>query len=120
MKGSNKQMNDFNNLCNAVSQIDKVFEDNTAKAINKNITARNWLTGYYIVNYEQNGNDRAQYGAKTLQKLAEQLNKKSLSYRNLKTVSTILHRIQTTRKADFGVYFVRVRVKQANFRNFTN
>lgn len=84
MKGSNKQMNDFNNLCNAVSQIDKVFEDNTAKAINKNITARNWLTGYYIVNYEQNGNDRAQYGAKTLQKLAEQLNKKSLSYRNLK------------------------------------
>ncbi len=84
MKGSNKQMNDFNNLCNAVSQIDEVFEDNTAKAINKNITARNWLTGYYIVNYEQNGNDRAQYGAKTLQKQAEQLNKKSLSYRNLK------------------------------------
>ena len=84
MKGSNKQMNDFNNLCNTVSQIDEVFEDNTAKAINKNITARNWLTGFYIVNYEQNGNDRAQYGAKTLQKLAERLNKKSLSYRNLR------------------------------------
>lgn len=84
MKGSNKQMNDFNNLCNVVSQIDEVFEDNTAKAINKNITARNWLTGFYIVNYEQNGNDRAQYGAKTLQKQAERLNKKSLSYRNLK------------------------------------
>ena len=75
---------DFNGLCNAIAQIDKAFVENTAKAINKNVTARNWLTGYYIVHYEQNGNDRATYGAKTLQKLAERLNKKSLSYRNLK------------------------------------
>ena len=36
------------------------------------------------MHYEQNGNDRAQYGEKTLQRLAERLNKKSLSYRNLK------------------------------------
>lgn len=84
MTKNERQKNDFDSLCRAVSQIDKVFEDNAAKAINKNITARNWLTGYYIVNYEQNGNDRAQYGAKTLQKLAERLDKKSLSYRNLK------------------------------------
>lgn len=75
---------DFNGLCNAIAQIDEAFEENTAKAINKNVTARNWLTGYYIVHYEQNGNDRATYGDKTLQKLAERLNKKSLSYRNLK------------------------------------
>lgn len=75
---------DFNSLCNAIAQIDEAFEENTAKAINKNVTARNWLTGYYIVHYEQNGNDRATYGDKTLQKLAERLNKKSLSYRNLK------------------------------------
>ena len=75
---------DFNGLCNAITQIDEAFEENTAKAINKNVTARNWLTGYYIVHYEQNGNDRAKYGEKTLQKLAERLNKKSLSYRNLR------------------------------------
>lgn len=84
MTKNERQRNNFNSLCRAVSQIDKVFEDNAAKAINKNITARNWLTGYYIVNYEQSGNDRAQYGAKTLQKLAERLDKKSLSYRNLR------------------------------------
>ena len=63
---------DFNGLCNAIAQIDEAFVENTAKAINKNVTAR------------KNGNDRATYGAKTLQKLAERLNKKSLSYRNLK------------------------------------
>lgn len=45
---------------------------------------RNWLVGYYIVNYEQNGNDRAEYGTKTLQKLAEKLNSKDgFSLRNL-------------------------------------
>ena len=75
---------DFNGLCKAITQIDEAFEENTAKAINKNVTARNWLTGYYIVHYEQNGNDRATYGDKTLQRLAKRLNKKSLSYRNLK------------------------------------
>ena len=75
---------DFNGLCNAISKIDEAFDENTAKAINKNVTARNWLTGFYIVHYEQNGNDRAKYGEKTLQKLAERLNKKSLSYRNLR------------------------------------
>ncbi|MBR5957921.1 MAG: DUF1016 family protein [Salinivirgaceae bacterium] len=74
----------FNNLFDAVSSLDKAFADNTAKAINRNITARNWLIGYYIVNYEQNGSDRAKYGAKTLQTLAERLNSRSMSYRNLR------------------------------------
>lgn len=74
----------FNQLENSISKLNDVFEENTAKAINRNITARNWLIGFYIVNYEQNGKDRAKYGEKTLQKLAENLNKPSLSYRNLR------------------------------------
>lgn len=75
---------DFDRLYKSVVKLDEAFEDNTAKAINRNITARNWLIGFYIVNYEQKGQDRAKYGEKTLQTLAERLNKKSLSYRNLK------------------------------------
>lgn len=74
----------FNQLENSISKLNDVFEENTAKAINRNITARNWLIGFYIVNYEQNGKDRAKYGEKTLQRLAENLNKPSLSYRNLR------------------------------------
>ena len=75
---------DFDKLYKSVEKLDAAFEDNTAKAINRNITARNWLIGFYIVHYEQKGQDRAKYGAKTLQTLAERLNKKSLSYRNLR------------------------------------
>ncbi len=73
----------FENLSDTLLSLNKVFEENTAKAINRNITARNWLIGYYIVNYEQNGKDRAEYGEKVIRKLADRLNKKSLSYRNL-------------------------------------
>lgn len=73
----------FENLSETLLNLNKVFEDGTAKAINRNITARNWLVGYYIVNYEQNGKDRAEYGEKIIRKLADRLNKKSLSYRNL-------------------------------------
>jgi len=32
----------FNNLYDTVVSIDKTFADNTAKAINRNVTARNW------------------------------------------------------------------------------
>ena len=41
----------FENLSETLLNLNKVFEDGTAKAINRNITARNWLVGYYIVNY---------------------------------------------------------------------
>ena len=75
---------EFAELETNINRLNSAFEENTAKAINKNITSRNWLIGFYIINYEQSGNDRASYGEKTLQKLSERLNKKSLSYRNLK------------------------------------
>ena len=74
----------FENLYKTVENLNEVFEDNAAKAINRNITARNWLMGFYIINFEQNGFDRAAYGEKVLQTLADRLQAKSLSYRNLR------------------------------------
>lgn len=52
--------------------------------INKHVTCRNWLVGYYIVYYEQSGSDRAKYGEMLLKKLAERLKENSFSYTNLK------------------------------------
>ena len=75
---------DFKELESSVTKLTSAFEENTAKAINRNVTARNWLIGFYIVNYEQHGEDRAAYGERTLQTLSERLNQKSLSYRNLR------------------------------------
>ena len=37
------------------------------------LTMRNWLIGFYIREYEQNGEDRAKYGKALLQRLSESL-----------------------------------------------
>jgi predicted nuclease of restriction endonuclease-like (RecB) superfamily len=51
------------------------------------LTLRNWFIGAYIIEYEQNGADRAAYGTQLIQKLADDLNRrqiKGLSASNLK------------------------------------
>ena len=40
---------------------------------------RNWLIGYYIVEFEQHGKDRAEYGAQLLKKLEAKVNRKGLT-----------------------------------------
>ena len=42
-------------------------------------TMRNWLIGYYIVEFEQHGKDRAEYGAHLLKKLEERVDRKGLN-----------------------------------------
>ena len=44
-----------------------------ATAANQALVLRNWLVGAYIVEFEQNGADRAKYGAKLLETLAKDL-----------------------------------------------
>ena len=76
--------NDFSVLAKSIHQIDCFFKDETAKAVNRHLTARNWLIGCYLFEYEQRGNDRAQYGARLIKTLAAELNSPSLSAGNLK------------------------------------
>ena len=47
-----------------------------ARAIDRSLVARNWLFGWYIVEYEQNGADRAEYGSQTLKRLSATLKTK--------------------------------------------
>ena len=43
------------------------------KAINRMQTMRNWIIGYYIVEFEQKGKERAEYGEHLLEKLEERV-----------------------------------------------
>lgn len=61
----------FNLLVSSIEQTHQHFQQQASKAINVSLTLRNWLTGYYIVEFEQNGEDRAKYGDKLLARLAE-------------------------------------------------
>jgi hypothetical protein len=70
-------------LVSNIAQTHSALQQSAAKAINRHLTIRNWLIGFYIFEYEQKGADRAKYGEGLLQTIAERLNNKNLSYRNL-------------------------------------
>ena len=42
------------------------LQEQAAHAVNLALTARNRLIGYYIVEFEQHGEDRAEYGEQLL------------------------------------------------------
>jgi predicted nuclease of restriction endonuclease-like (RecB) superfamily len=74
----------FENLIQSIQQTHTAMQQYANKAINRGLTIRNWLTGFYIAEFEQKGEDRAAYGTKLIPTLAKRLNNKSLSEGNLK------------------------------------
>jgi predicted nuclease of restriction endonuclease-like (RecB) superfamily len=61
----------FDFLLNLIQETHLHFHQQAVKAVNVSLTIRNWLIGFYIVEFEQKGEDRAAYGSKLLSKLAE-------------------------------------------------
>ncbi|OJV78752.1 MAG: cytoplasmic protein [Bacteroidia bacterium 44-10] len=68
----------FDQLIDNVYQTHSALQENATKAINQNLTIRNWLVGCYIVEYEQHGEDRAKYGTRLLDELAKKLKSKGI------------------------------------------
>lgn len=61
------------------------MQQRAAVSVDRNLTVRNWLIGFYIAEFEQNGEDRAKYGERLLERIADETRSiKGLSYRNLK------------------------------------
>ncbi len=69
---------DFPQLTSNILVTHNALQNNAMRAINQNITARNWLVGYWIVEFEQNGEDRAKYGDRLLSELAKSVDIKGL------------------------------------------
>jgi hypothetical protein len=66
----------FNALVSLVEQTHQHFQEQAVKAVNVSLTIRNWLVGYYIVEFEQKGEDRASYGEKLLKSISDKLSSK--------------------------------------------
>jgi len=66
-------MKNFNRLISTISQIHKQLQKSAVNAVNQMLTIRNWLIGYYIVEFEQKGEDRAKYGTSLLKLIAKNL-----------------------------------------------
>ena len=76
----------FNKLIQDIRNINELFSQATANSIKQNLILRNWLFGWYIIEFEQKGNDFANYGDRLLYELASALKKsglKGISYTNL-------------------------------------
>ena len=70
--------NNFDKLVDNVYQMHSTLQQNAVKAVNYNLTIRNWLIGCYIVEFEQNGEDRAKYGAGLLVEMAKKVREKGI------------------------------------------
>lgn len=68
----NSQMN-FEHLVSLCQQTHATFQTATERFVSSTLAARNWLFGWYFVEFEQSGEDRAAYGAATLKSLAASL-----------------------------------------------
>jgi predicted nuclease of restriction endonuclease-like (RecB) superfamily len=69
----------FANLVGQIQQADHQLTHLASKAVNISLTLRNWLIGYYIAEYQLQGKDRADYGDKLFERLAQQLKQQSIS-----------------------------------------
>lgn len=74
----------FTRLSDMVLQIHDATQAAAIKAVNRFATVRNYVIGYYIVEYEQHGSDRAKYGDQLLKRLALRVNKKGINETLLK------------------------------------
>ena len=63
----------FDSLVASIEQTHHHFQQQAVKAVNVSLTVRNWLIGFYIVEFELNGEDRASYGDKLFDVLSERL-----------------------------------------------
>jgi len=80
-----KSKADFEQLVGRIQATSEALQQDVLVVINRSVTARAWLTGYYIVEYEQHGADRAKYGEELLKRLAARLGTDKFAAPTLKT-----------------------------------
>lgn len=69
----------FERLAAEIKSIHASAKTHAIGAVNRSMTLRNWLIGYYIVEFEQHGEERAKYGDFLVKRLEEKINEKGLN-----------------------------------------
>ena len=74
----------FEQLITLLQDTHNDLQGKAAHSVDVALVVRNWLFGWYIVEYEQQGEDRAKYGVKLINTLAERLKIRGCSPTNLR------------------------------------
>lgn len=70
---------EFEILADYIKTINDKASSAAKSAVNQLMTLRNWAIGYYIVEYEQDGSDRARYGSHLLKDLEKRIDQKGMN-----------------------------------------
>ncbi len=110
LKAESDEMN-YVSLVKAISQAHEQTQRQAVNAVNLALTLRNWLIGYHIFEYQQNGQDRAAYGKKLLENLSRDLKRKlgkGFTQRVLETARQfyVNYPITQTLSAEFGLNLI--------------
>ena len=73
-------------LIKAISSATTQLRGRAAAAVNQALVIRNWMVGGWIVEFEQTGKDRAKYGTRLLETLANDLTLRGLKGLDLRTL----------------------------------
>ncbi len=104
-----KENFDFDALVDLCRRTHEHMQRSAARAANTALAARNWLFGWYIVEYEQEGADRAEYGERLIARLSAALTDvigKGFSERNLdqfRKFYRLYREIPQTASAELGI-----------------
>ena len=74
-----EQLFNFDGLVGSIHHFHDELVTQASRAVNISLTLRNWLIGCYIEEYERSGIDRADYGDRLMDRLAEILTAQGIS-----------------------------------------
>ena len=73
-------------LVKAINFATAQLQGRVAAVANQSLVLRNWMVGSWIIEFEQEGKDRAKYGVRLLEKLAEDLESQNIKGMGLTTL----------------------------------
>lgn len=81
-------MSNLQNISVQIESINSYFSDYANRQVNYAYTLRNWLIGMYLFEYEQKGQDRAEYGDNLYRNIAKNLKEKKVKGMSLTMLNT--------------------------------
>jgi predicted nuclease of restriction endonuclease-like (RecB) superfamily len=78
IKKATSEIRELGQLVTAIEIANTYFLTQVQKQVNTALTLRNWIIGRYIVEYEQKGEDRSQYGQQLFKEIYHTLKKNGL------------------------------------------
>jgi predicted nuclease of restriction endonuclease-like (RecB) superfamily len=69
---------DLSELILILSKLNDRLRDESIRAVNTSLTLRNWFFGFHIMEFEQNGNNRAKYGKALLATLSSEMKDRAI------------------------------------------